>query len=343
MNNKVVKKGVVGKWFKGLSLTGLMVLAFGYGNYLIAAQHTKSKVNQVHKVIKVDNLPYVSFKKTHQVIYVTAKKKTTTIKNGSRSQTKWLKASNGKGGATHWVLKKDYRPLLATTGLKFKTQTQNLQNLKWAYAGDSIPDGWTGSVLHPSSGYPIWLAKYLGLSTQPSKMQRVCRVNSTIMEHRDRDLSTQLHQLDLKHEKLLFIHIGTNDYGTTSNSLPQIQRRLRGYLRWIKRQNKQITVVGILPLPRYSKDVGKNQDTITKAGKYTMGELVTMEAKVYREAGVQTLDIRKLNPQLITDKNHKTVFADQRLHPSTYTQQQLGYAYATQINRLMLNHKLTLK
>lgn len=319
------------------------VFAFGYTNYQIAAMHSKSKVNQLNQVKKVDDMPYVTNKKPHQVIYVTAVKRVTTIKNGSRHQTDWLQATDGKSATRFWVKKRLYQPLKNATGLKFKSQPKNLKNVKWVYAGDSIPDGWTGTVLHPSSGYPIWIAKYLGLSTKTTDMQRICRVNATMMQHRDRDLSSQLHRLNLKNKQLLFLHIGTNDYGTTKYTLPQIQRRLRGYLRWIKRQNKKITVVGILPLPRYSKVTSKSQEDITKDGGYTMKQLVEMETKVYQDEGFDVLDVRKLNPDIITDANHKTAFADQRLHPTTATQQQLGYTYATGLNKLMLAGKLQIK
>lgn len=251
------------------------------------------------------------------------------------------RVTNSDNKHTYWVLKsqvknitaKSYHIKLAAAGTKFTGK-------RIGVFGDSIPAGWDGYHFYLNSSYPDWTAKYLGTNT---KVENFACPSGRIVGNRyaylgitlvPQDLSAAIkaHKTAIKHMNMIFVHIGTNDYTSYSNSgsLKNVIRHLRYNIRVIKKLNPSAKVYGILPISRYDLN-GMNRDSMSDMYGYTYHDLRVAEAKAYKSLGAKVVNFNQFAPHIITNENKDVTLEDHEIHPTPQTAQKLGYALAKEL------------
>lgn len=179
--------------------------------------------------------------------------------------------------------------------------------------GDSITQGWNGStfVEHPLD---YWIAQKLNITVDNHGHNA-----GRIVGNRDNDLMPNIDAANLSQYDAVSIGYGINDFDGTNVSLDMIAEQLISCLDAIRKQNKDIVIYGILPLPTWLHQ--SNQNTAKNAG-FTENELIDALIDVYLQQDCFVLDWR-LNP-IVTKDNYQTMYADGVLHPSQSTYELLG-------------------
>lgn len=187
--------------------------------------------------------------------------------------------------------------------------------------GDSITQGWNGStnVEHPLD---YWISKKLNITVDNHGHNA-----GRIFGNRDNDLMPNISAADLGKYDAVSIAYGINDFDDTNVSLDMITEQLINCLGAIRKQNKNITIYGILPLPTWLHQ--PNQNTAKNAG-FTENELIDALIDVYLQHDCFVLDWR-LDP-IVTKDNYQTMYADGVLHPSQSTYELLGNRIADYID-----------
>ncbi|GAY72253.1 SGNH/GDSL hydrolase family protein [Lentilactobacillus kosonis] len=185
------------------------------------------------------------------------------------------------------------------------------------FLGDSITKGYNGSYTYKNASFPLWVHKYL-----QTKVHKEGHIRSSITGHSFNDLFTILPTVNFKSANELVIEYGTNDYRHSTASLPQVEAKLTQAIKIIRKENPNIKIYGIIPLPRFDFT---NMVTAQGMGGYTFPELQWGLASTYHSLGISTYNVAKVHPEFVNDNNFYTKYYDHRVHPTSQTYQQLGY------------------
>lgn len=274
---------------------------------------------------------------------VSVSERLTVITSASSAKTaafwSYPYGSNAAAKKTHWLKNYTYKSLIATkeatlkSGLKYyyvKVASKpsvkgwiysgNLRQMSYVALGDSITKGWTG-VSYATNPYPAQVGDTLGMTST-----NLGQNNGKVVGDSSLDLTYNIDNHSFKNDDVVTIAYGVNDY-FHDQDLSDVKQTLSTEISNLKSKYPHLQIVGILPLNCYVKDANSGlyvSAAITpySTHAYTLDDLRDIEASVYKGHSIKTLDWRDYEGQLIpTTDSRKTVFGDERLHPTqkTYT------------------------
>lgn len=124
----------------------------------------------------------------------------------------------------------------------------------------------------------------------------------------------------LRHANVVTIGMGTNDYALIDDnkrkhSLPELKKQLAKNIKQIKKLNKNVRIIGILPTNRFNAQGKSLYNSVGKNG-FSLNQLSDAYKKIYQKHGVAVLDWRKTNQTVIKKPQQ---LADRKTHPSQKT------------------------
>ncbi|WP_268912335.1 SGNH/GDSL hydrolase family protein [Lentilactobacillus sp. SPB1-3] len=206
--------------------------------------------------------------------------------------------------------------------------TNKLRKKTVLFLGDSITKGYNGSYTYKHASFPLWVHKYLQV-----RVHKEGHIRSSITGDSFNDLFTILPHVNFKNTDDVVIEYGTNDYRHSNKSLDQVTNGLATAIKYIRKQNPNVKIYGIIPLPRFDF---YNMSTALGSGGYTFPDLQKGLAQTYHDLGVNTYNVAKVHPDFVNTSNFYQKYYDHRVHPTCQTYQQFGL-YLSQWLQQQLN------
>lgn len=184
--------------------------------------------------------------------------------------------------------------------------------MKIVMLGDSITEGWDGSVdvERPES---YFIQQVLGMPTT-----NLGHGGGAIIGTQSKDLPQVVSSTDFRQYDLVTIGYGVNDFDGGSGSIRELTDTLNDQIQLIYESNPDILLVGILPIWGNTDAINANE---SPAG-YGWDELQDAEKDVYISNGGIVLDWR--SDPVVTPNNFNQLLGDKWLHPTQATYELLG-------------------
>lgn len=265
-----------------------------------------------------------------KITWYTYKKAVIDRSAQDKGSSVWYYVKSGSGKQSGWVWHGNLQDISEGTFNIAMKNSAYFKSKKIITMGDSITAGYDGYETL-DSGYPTWLARYLGTTVDNAAYNGAFLADAGEMSTPG-DLGTTVSDTNFAKYDVATIAYGTNDYGHSDATIDQIKNTLDSNIKKMKAENKNLIIYGFLPITRY--DNNQNSDDVVGEGGYTMNDLRAAEAQVYQDNDVPFLNWNDIDPDLITDANHIDRFNDGRLHPAAKTYQLM----ARDIAKFMINN-----
>lgn len=189
---------------------------------------------------------------------------------------------------------------------------QRVMNIKILMLGDSITEGWNGSI---DVAQPEAYFVQTGLSADVTNLGHG---GGAIIGDLPKDLPQVVASTDFRKYDVVTVAYGVNDFDGGTGTLNELTEALNKQLKLIREQNDNILLIGILPIYGNTDEINGDM--------HGFSQMQDALADVYKSNGGLVLDWR--NDPVVTPENYAQKLADKWLHPNQATYAELGHRIA---------------